>query len=101
MGRPYAVEEIISFDRMRRAVMARVVDAAEEALQRGQPLDKQKLSDLTAQEWKAAKDAVRSSPAAREKARELMERIVGDIVDGLIQQDREELEALGVQEKFL
>jgi len=98
-SRPYAVEEILSFDRMKRAVMARVVDIAEKSLDEGLPLDKQKLTELTIEEWKAAKEAVRSSPAAREAARRHMEKVVTQMVEDMMKSDRAELEALGVQEK--
>jgi hypothetical protein len=101
MGRPYAVEELLSFDRMKRAVGARVVEMAEKALEEGAPLDQQKLADLTTQEWKLAKEAVRSSPAAREAAREHMQKVISQLVDDMIKSDKAELEALGVQEKTI
>lgn len=101
MGRPYAVEELLSFDRMKRAVGARVVDSAEKALEEGAPLDQSKLAELTAQEWKVAKEAVRNSPAAREAAREHMTKVVSSLVDDMIKSDKSELEALGVQEKTI
>lgn len=101
MSRPYAVEELLSFDRMKRAVMGRVVEAAEQALERGTPLDQQRLADLTNEEWKVAKEAVRNSPAAREAAREHMQKLVTQMVEDMIRSDRAELEALGVQEKSL
>ena len=101
MGRSYAVEELLSFDRMKRAVGARVVEMAEQALEEGTPLDQQKLADLTAQEWKIAKEAVRSSPAAREAAREHMQKVISQLVDDMIRSDKAELEALGVQEKTI
>ncbi|MBI2858361.1 MAG: hypothetical protein HYX90_04715 [Chloroflexi bacterium] len=101
MGRPYAVEELLSFDRMKRAVGARVVEIAEKSLEEGTPLDQQKLAELTSQEWKYAKEAVRSSPAAREAAREHMQKVIGQIVDDMIRSDKSELEALGVQEKTI
>ena len=67
-----------------------------------QPIGRGFLANMkTIQEWKAVKAAVRLSPAAREKAREYMQRKISEIVDGLINSDRGELEALGVQEKFL
>lgn len=101
MSRPYAVEELLSFDRMKRAVGARVVETAEQALEQGSPLDQQRLADLTTQEWKAAKEAVRNSPAAREAAREHMQKVISQLVDDMIKSDKAELEALGVQEKTI
>jgi hypothetical protein len=86
---------------MKRAVMNRVVEAAEKALEEGAPLDQQKLSDLTNEEWKIAKEAVRNSPAAREAAREHMQKIVNQMVDDLSKSDKPEMEALGVQERSI
>ena len=100
-GRPYAGEEILSFERIKRAVTKRVLDTAEPALEEGTPLDKDKLAELTVQEWKAVKAAVRLSPAAREKAREYMQTKISEIIDDLIRSDRGELESLGVQEKYM
>lgn len=101
MSRPYAVEELLSFDRMKRAVSARVIEMAEQALEQGSPLDQQKLAELTTQEWKVAKEAVRSSPAAREAAREHMQKVISQLVEDMIKSDKAELEALGVQEKTI
>lgn len=101
VNRSYSPEELLSFDRLRRAVMHRVVEKAEQALAEGAPLDQNTLSELTAEEWKKAKDAVRSSPAAREAAKEHMQRLIGEMVDDLMRSDKAELDALGVQEKTI
>lgn len=98
---PYAAEEVLSFDRIKRAVTSRVVEVAEASLVRGAPLDRDKLAELTEKEWKSVKEAVRSSPAARERAREYMMRKTSEIMDTLISKDKAELEDLGVREKFL
>lgn len=100
-SRPYAGEEILSFDRIRRAIVNRVVETAEHALEKGAPLDRQNLAELVTQEWKAVREAVRASPTAREKARERLRQLVGGILDGHLRSDRAELEALGVQEKTI
>ena len=100
-SRPYAPEELLSFDRLKRAVMHRVIERAEQALAEGSPLDQQRLADLTAQEWKTAKEAVRSSPSAKEAAREHMQCLITEMVDDLIRSDKAELETLGVQEKTI
>ena len=100
-SRPYAGEEILTFDRIKRAVTTRVVEAAEPALLDGTPLDRQQLLELTKQEWKAVKEAVRSSPAAREKARQYMEQVVAGLLESTLKADWSELEAMGVQDKPL
>ena len=100
-SRPYAAEEVLSFDRIRRAIVNRVVETAEHALEKGAPLDRQNLAELVTQEWKAVKDAVRTSPLAKERARERIRGLVGGILDGHFKSDRAELEALGVQEKTI
>lgn len=101
MGRPYTMEEIITFDRIRRAIAARVVEAAEPSLAEGMPLTADKLRDLAKAEWKAAKEAVWASPLAKEKAREYMRKVVSGLLDNQIASDKAELESLGVKEKFL
>ncbi|MBI2957616.1 MAG: hypothetical protein HYY32_02115 [Chloroflexi bacterium] len=101
MGKPYTVEEILTFDRIRRAVTNRVVEAAEPALLEGMPLEREKLVELTRQEWKTVKEAVWASPAAKEKAREYMRQVVSGLLDSKISSDRSELEAFGVQDRYL
>lgn len=100
-GKEYAAEEVLSFDRIKRAVTARVVEAAERSLEQGAPFGQDRLAELTDKEWKLAKEAVRSSPAAREKAREYMLKKTSEVLDGLITADRSELESLGVREKYM
>lgn len=100
-SRPYSGEEVLTFDRIRRAVTNRVVEAAEQALEHGNPLDKQKLMALVVEEWKTIKEAVRNSPTAREKARERMRAIVSSMLESHVSSDKGELENLGVQERSL
>jgi len=100
-SRPYAAEEVLSFDRIHRAIVNRVIETAGQALEKGAPLDRQKLAELVGQEWTAVREAVRASPTAREKARERLRQLVGDILDGHLKSDRGELESLGVQEKTI
>ncbi len=100
-GRPYLVEEILTFDRIKRAITNRVVDAAAPSLEEGMPLGREKLTELTRQEWKAAKEAVWASPAAKEKAREYMRKVVSGLLDKQINSDKAELESLGVVDKYM
>ena len=83
-GNPYAGEELLTFDRIKRAVTKRAVDAAEIMITAGTPLDRQKLAELTASEWKAAKEAVRTSPIAKEAAKERMRNRVHSMLDGVV-----------------
>ncbi|MDO8472888.1 MAG: hypothetical protein Q7T05_03635 [Dehalococcoidia bacterium] len=101
MGRPYTVEEIITFDRIKRAIAGRVVEAAEPSLNEGMPLTADKLKELATLEWKAAKEAIWASPLAKEKAKEYMRKVVSGLLDTQINADRAELEALGVKEKYI
>ncbi|MDO8472237.1 MAG: hypothetical protein Q7T05_00265 [Dehalococcoidia bacterium] len=100
-SRPYAGEEVLTFDRIKRAVTSRVIEAAEQALERGNPLDKQRLAALATEEWKSVKVAVKNSPTAREKARERMRAIVSSMLENHVSSDKGELENLGVQERSL
>lgn len=98
---PYAGEELLTFDRIKRAVTSRVVEVAEKALEEGAPLDRQRLSDAVAEEWKAMKEAVRQSPAAKERARERLRLITAGLLEGAVNKDKAELESFGVKEKYL
>ncbi|MFC1919580.1 hypothetical protein ACFLWX_02170 [Chloroflexota bacterium] len=96
--RPYATEEVLSFYRMKRAVVRRVVEMAEKELEEGIPLDRDKLEQLTIEEWKAAKDAAWSSFDLSGKRLEYVKHNISQLLRGIIEEDRAELEALGVQD---
>ena len=98
---PYSQEEFLSLDRLKRAVMARVLDRAESMMGEEFPLNSERVNELVAEEWGRAKEAVRTSPAAREAFRKHLEGTVSGHVDGLIRSDKEELGAMGVAEKSL
>jgi hypothetical protein len=100
-GQPYSAEEILSFDRIRRAMASRVLDRIEELWQGKQPISVEQVNEVIASEWQRVKDAVRSSPAAREAFRKYLERTVTEQIDKLMKQDKVELESLGVVEKSL
>ncbi|HLC23548.1 MAG TPA: hypothetical protein VJL08_03825 [Dehalococcoidia bacterium] len=100
-SRPYAAEEVLSFNRINRAVTSRVLEAVEPSLQQGLPVETEKLAELVTQEWKAVKEAVMGSPMARERALEYMRRVVGELVDARINSEKGELESLGVEEKYV
>ena len=98
---PYSFEELISFDRLKRAVTSRVLDRAEEVMGDEFPLSPERVNKLISEEWKRAKEAVRSSPAAREAFRKFLEGMVGNNLDSLMKSDKDELGAMGVAEKSL
>ena len=98
---PYSPEEILSFDRIRRAMTTRVLDRIELLWEGKQPISVDQVNETIAGEWQRVKDAVRSSPAAREAFRKYLERTVSEQVDKLMKEDKTELESLGVMEKSL
>jgi hypothetical protein len=101
VGQPYSPEEILSFDRIRRAMTTRVLDRIEELWEGRQPISVEQVNEVIASEWQRVKDAVRSSPAAREAFRKYLERTVSEQIDKLMTEDKTELESLGVVEKSL
>lgn len=100
-AQPYSHEELLSFDRLKRAVMTRVVDRAEAMMGEEFPLPQERVNDLIDAEWQRAKEAVRSSPAARAAYRKYLESQINDKVDDLVKSDKEELGAMGVAEKSI
>ena len=100
-SRPYANEEFLSFDRLKRAVTSRVLDRAENLMGEEFPLSPERIDELTYEEWQRAKEALRSSPGAREAFRKYLEGTVGAKVDTLIKTDKPGLSAMGVAEKSL
>ncbi|HEX76402.1 MAG TPA: hypothetical protein G4O12_07505 [Dehalococcoidia bacterium] len=98
---PYSYEELLSLDRLKRAVMSRVLDRVESMMGEEFPLSPERIAGLLNDEWQRAKEAVRSSPAAREAFRGYLEGAISDQLDGLIKTDKDELKAMGVAEKSL
>jgi len=98
---PYSPEEILSFDRIKRAMTGRVLDRIEELWQGKQPIGVEQVNEIISSEWQRVKEAVRSSPAAREAFRKYLERTVSEQVEKLMKEDKSELESLGVVEKSL
>ena len=98
---PYTEQELLSFDRLKRAVMNRVVDRADALMDEEFPITAERTDELIKEEWLRAKEAVRSSPAARDAYRKHLEEMISDKIDGLIKSDKEELSSFGVKEKSL
>jgi hypothetical protein len=97
----YTDEELISLERLKRAVMNRVFDRAQVLTGEGYLLDSDKTLELITEEWERAKQAVRSSPMAREGLKKQWESFVSEQIDSLIRADKEELLVLGVVEKTI
>jgi hypothetical protein len=99
--KPYQEQELISFDRLKRAVVNRILDRAEAMMDIEFPLKPDTQESISEEEWKRAKDAVKNSPIAREAYRKYLEKFVGERVDGLIKVDKDELGKMGVVEKSI
>ncbi len=98
---PYSWEEVFSFDRLKRTMTARVLDRMESIYEGNKPISPEEISEVINNEWQKVKEAVRSSPAAREAFRKYLERTISEDIDKLIQKDKAELESLGVVERGL
>ena len=99
--RPYTDQELLSFDRLKRAVMSRVLDRAEAMMDIEFPLGSEKTTEITKDEWLRAKEAVKNSPNAREAYRRYLEGTVGEQIDSFIRADKTELSSMGVVEKTI
>lgn len=99
--RPYTEQELLSFDRLKRAVMNRVLDKAEAMMDEEFPLGPEKTTQVIKEEWLRAKEAVRNSPNAREAYRKYLEGIVSEQIDDMIKTDKADLGAMGVVEKSI
>ena len=97
----YNWEEVLSFDRMKRAITSRVLDRIELVWQENKPISPEQINEIISDEWQRVKEAVRSSPAAREAFRKYLERTVAEQVEKLVQESKAELESLGVVERSL
>lgn len=100
-ARQYNWEEVFSFDRLKRAMTTRTLDSIEGIWQGREPISPEQITEVINSEWQKAKEAVRSSPAAKEAFRNYLERTVSEEIDKLIQRDKAELESLGVVERSL
>ncbi len=98
---PYSWEEVFSFDRLKRAITTKALNRIESIWQEKEPISPEQISEVISDEWQKAKEAVRSSPAAREAFRKYLEHTVSSEIDKLIQKDKAELESLGVVERSL
>ena len=100
-GRPYEDQELLSIDRLRRAVMNRIIERAEALMDEEFPLRDERLEQLFVEEWKRAMIAVRNSPQAKEAYKKWLESKMIGMLDAQIKEDREQLNSMGVQDKSL
>jgi hypothetical protein len=100
-SRPYEDQELLSFDRLRRAVMNRIIERAEALMDVEFPLSQERQDELVAEEWETAKVAVKNSPTAREAYRKYLEGAMSGKLEEHMKRDKEDLSAMGVQEKSL
>ncbi len=101
VGQQYTMEEVLSFDRIKRAMTTRVLDRIEDLWQGKQPIGVEQVNEVIEDEWQKVKEAVRSSPVAREAFRKYLEHTISEHIDKLMKADKVELESLGVVEKSL
>lgn len=99
----YSEQEILSFDRLKRAVVSRVHKRATAIAGEGEEfmLGKDKTAQMVNEEWTRAKEAVRSSSNARENLQKDWESYVDAEVSKLVKSDKDELSSMGVLEKSI
>jgi hypothetical protein len=100
-GRPYEDQELLSIDRLKRAVMNRIIERAEALMDEEFPLKDERLEELFVDEWHKAMIAVRNSPQAKEAYKKWLESRMVGMLDAQIKEDREQLNSMGVQDKSL
>jgi hypothetical protein len=100
-SRPYEDQELLSIDRLKRAVMNRIIERAEALMDEEFPLKDERLEQLFIDEWHQAMIAVRNSPQAKEAYKKWLESKMVGMLDSQIKEDREQLNSMGVQDKSL
>ncbi|MGD0856637.1 MAG: hypothetical protein ABSA18_12645 [Dehalococcoidia bacterium] len=100
-SRPYEDQELLSIDRLKRAVMNRIIERAEALMDEEFPLKDERLEQLFIDEWHQAMIAVRNSPQAKEAYKKWLESRMVGMLDAQIKEDREQLNSMGVQDKSL
>ena len=100
-SRSYEDQELLSIDRLKRAVMNRIIERAEALMDEEFPLKDERLEQLFIDEWHQAMIAVRNSPQAKEAYKKWLESKMVGMLDSQIKEDREQLNSMGVQDKSL
>ena len=99
----YTNEEILSLDRLKRAVVNRVRSRALAMTEEGEEytLGQEQTAQIIQEEWARAKEAVRSSKAAKENMKKDWDTYVDTEVNKLVRSDKDELSSMGVLEKSI
>jgi hypothetical protein len=99
----YTNEEILSLDRLKRAVVNRVYRRAMAMTGDGEEytLGQDQTSRIIHEEWARAKEAVRSSKTAKENLKKDWDAYVDTEVNKLVRTDKDELSSMGVLEKSI
>src|SRR4030066_376050 len=89
----YSEEELISLDRLTRAVVNRVRKRATAIMGEGEEfmLGREKTSQLINEEWARVKEAVKSSTVARANLQKDWDSYVDAEVSSLVKSDKDEL----------
>ena len=99
----YSEQEILSIDRLKRAVVNRVRKRATAMTGEGEEylLGQDKTAQIIQEEWARAKVAVKSSKAHRENLQKDWDTFVDTEVNSLVKSDRDELSSTGIPEKSI
>lgn len=99
----YSNEEILSLDRLKRAVVNRVRKRALAMTADGEEytLGQDQTNRIIQEEWVRAKEAVRSSSVAKESMKKDWDSFVDTEVSKLVRSEKDELSSMGVLEKSI
>jgi predicted GIY-YIG superfamily endonuclease len=99
----YSNEEILSLDRLKRAVVNRVRKRALAMTEDGEEytLGQEQTNLIIQEEWTRAKEAVRSSRAAKETMKKDWDAFVDSEVTKLVRAEKDDLSSMGVLEKSI
>jgi hypothetical protein len=99
----YSEQEILSLDRLKRAVANRVRKRAMAMTGAGEEylLGQDKTAQIIKEEWARAKQAIKSSKAAKENLQKDWDAFVDTEVNRLVKSEKGELSSMGILEKSI
>ncbi|MFC1905532.1 hypothetical protein ACFLXL_01845 [Chloroflexota bacterium] len=99
----YSEQEMLSMDRLKRAVVSRVRKKAEAMTGAGEEylLGQDKTAQIIKEEWARAKQAVKASKAAKENLQKDWDAFVDTEVNRLVKSEKGELSSMGIPEKSI
>lgn len=99
----YTNEEILSLDRLKRAVVNRVYRRAMTRTGDGEEytLGQDQTARIIQEEWARAKETIRSSKVAKENMKKDWDAYVDTEVNKLVRSEKDELSSMGVLEKSI